>query len=154
MDICAYFDHYFDWRYFWNLCPVVLGSWTSNEVLVFGLPKVAFTPADITNYASRKVLLMCDIEGAERELLDPELAPSLKGMDIIVESHECLTAGITQLLIDRFKATHDLTLVQDDGQRQLHKPPAWFNNLAHLDQLLATGEWRSGPTPWLVMKAK
>ena len=32
-------------------------------------------------------------------------------------------------------------------------PPAWFNNLAHLDQLLATWEWRSGATPWLVMKA-
>lgn len=31
---------------------------------------------------------------------------------------------------------------------------AWFNNLAHLDQLLATWEWRSGPTPWLVMKTK
>jgi hypothetical protein len=27
-------------------------------------------------------------------------------------------------------------------------------SLAHLDQLLATWEWRSGPTPWLVMKAK
>ena len=70
--------------------------------------------------------------------------PAIKGMDIIFESHECLVAGITQLLIDRFKASHDITLVQDDGQRQLHKPPNWFNNLAHLDQLLATWEWRSG----------
>lgn len=32
--------------------------------------------------------------------------------------------------------------------------PDWFNNLAHLDQLLATWEWRSGPTPWLVMKVR
>jgi len=32
--------------------------------------------------------------------------------------------------------------------------PQWFNNLTHLDQLLATWEWRSGATPWLVMKAK
>jgi len=28
-----------------------------------------------------------------------------------------------------------------------------LGNLAHLDQLLAVWEWRSGPTPWLVMKA-
>jgi hypothetical protein len=97
---------------------------------------------------------MCDIQGAERELLDPQPTPTLKGMDIIVESHECLIAGIKQLLIGRFKASHDITLVQDDGQRQLHKPQNWFNNLAHLDQLLATWTWRSGPTPWLVMKAK
>jgi len=122
----------------------------ADRVAVGGL----FTPDDFAAYAGQKVLLMCDIEGAERELLDPALAPSLKGMDIIVESHECLIQGITQLLIDRFKATHNITLVQDDGQRQLIKPPNWFINLAHLDQLLATWEWRSGPTPWLVMKPK
>jgi hypothetical protein len=122
----------------------------SDQVSVGG----SFTPADFAAYAGQKVLLMCDIEGAERELLDPQASPALRGMDIIVESHECLIAGITQLLIDRFKATHDITLVQDDGQRQLHKLPNWFNNLAHLDQLLATWEWRSGPTPWLVMMAK
>jgi hypothetical protein len=113
-----------------------------------------FTPADFATHAGQDVLLMCDIEGAEREMLDPQVAPALKSMDIIVESHECLIPGITQLLIDRFKATHSITLVQDDGQRQLVKPPQWFINLAHLDQLLATWEWRSGPTPWLVMKPK
>jgi len=113
-----------------------------------------FSPADFAAYEGQKLLLMCDIEGAERELLDPVLAPALKGMDIIVESHECLITGVTQLLIDRFKDSHQITLVQDDGQRQLVTPPAWFLNLAHLDQLLATWEWRSGPTPWLVMKPK
>lgn len=113
-----------------------------------------FMPADFAVHAGKNVLLMCDIEGAERELLNPQVSPALQSMDIIVESHECLTAGVTQLLTDRFKATHDITLVQDDGQRQLEKPPQWFVNLAHLDQLLATWEWRSGPTPWLVMHAK
>jgi hypothetical protein len=113
-----------------------------------------FTPTDFAAYAGQDVLLMCDIEGAERDLLDPKLAPALKGMDIIVESHECLIPGITQLLIGRFKETHTIMLVQDDGQRQLAMPPQWFLNLAHLDQLLATWEWRSGPTPWLVMQPK
>ena len=79
-------------------------------------------------------------------------APALAGMDLIVESHECLQPGITQMLVDRFAATHEITLVNDDGQRQLQGAPPWFCNLAHLDQLLATWEWRSGPTPWLVMR--
>jgi hypothetical protein len=82
------------------------------------------------------------------------IAPALKGMDLIVESHECLVPGITQNLIDRFKETHHITIVQDDGQRQLQKMPNWFNNIPNLDQLLAVWEWRSGPTPWLVMKCK
>lgn len=113
-----------------------------------------FKPEDFVGYVDRRVLVLCDIEGGERDLLNPEAAPALKGMDIILESHECLVPGITQLLIDRFSATHDITVVQDNGQRQLQNAPAWFNNLAHLDQLLAVWEWRSGPTPWLVMKAK
>ena len=83
-------------------------------------------------------------------MLDPALAPALAGMDLIVESHECLLPGITHTLIERFKATHQITLVQDDGQ--LINPPQWFHNLAHLDQLLAT--WRSGATPWVVMRGR
>jgi hypothetical protein len=113
-----------------------------------------FRPEDFASYANQKVLVLCDIEGAERELLNPEVAPALKGMDLIVESHECLISGITQTLIDRFKDTHQITLIQDNGQRHLQDAPQWFNNLAHLDQLLATWEWRSGATPWLVMKAR
>ena len=112
-----------------------------------------FKPEDFANYANQKVLVLCDIEGAEKDLLDPALAPALKGMDLIVESHECLISGITQTLINRFKESHQITLVQDNGQRQLKDTPQWFNNLEHLDQLLATWEWRSGATPWLVMKA-
>lgn len=112
-----------------------------------------FRPEDFAAYTGRQVLVLCDIEGGERELLDPELAPALRGMDLIVESHECLKPGMTQLLIDRFAPTHTITLVEDNGQRHLHNAPAWFNNLAHLDQLLAVWEWRSGPTPWLVMKS-
>lgn len=121
----------------------------TNRVKVGAL----FKPEDFAKYTNQKVLVLCDIEGAEKDLLNPELTPTLKGIDLIVESHECLIPGITQILIDRFKDTHQITLVQDNGQRQLKDAPQWFNNLAHLDQLLATWEWRSGPTPWLVMNA-
>ena len=112
-----------------------------------------FKTEDFANYANQKVLVLCDIEGAEKDLLNPEIAPALKGMDLIVESHECLIPGITQTLVNRFKESHQIYLVQDNGQRQLKDAPQWFTNLAHLDQLLATWEWRSGPTPWLVMKS-
>jgi len=125
-----------------------------NEVSDRVKVSALFKPEDFANYANQKVLVLCDIEGAEKDLLDPELAPALKGMDLIVESHECLISGITQTLINRFKESHQITLVQDSGQRQLKDSPQWFNNLAHLDQLLATWEWRSGATPWLVMKAR
>jgi hypothetical protein len=121
-----------------------------DRVKVSGL----FSPADFANYDQASTLVFCDIEGAELELLDPEIAPALSSMDLIVESHECLRPGITDILIMRFSATHDVQLVSDNGSRQLDNVPAWFRQLSHLDQLLATWEWRSGPTPWLVMRAK
>lgn len=122
----------------------------AGRVAVGGL----FATQDFAAYAGQRALLLCDIEGGERDLLTPDSAPALKSMDIIVESHECLMPGITGDLIRRFERTHEITLVQDNGQRRLEDAPVWFNRLAHLDQLLAIWEWRSGATPWLVMKAR
>ena len=105
-------------------------------------------------FEAHNALVFCDIEGAERALLDPIKVPALAKFDIIVESHECLINGITEDLINRFSPTHDIVRIDDDGSRGLERAPKWFSELAHLDQLLATWEWRSGPTPWLVMDAK
>jgi len=122
----------------------------SDRVLISGL----FTLDNLTSLDASSTLILCDIEGAEKELLDPQKSSALKFVDIIVESHECLIPGVTQLLINRFNESHEISLVRDNGQRSLETPPQWFTNLAHLDQLLATWEWRSGPTPWLVMNSK
>jgi hypothetical protein len=112
----------------------------------------AFTDFEI--YRGQRPLVLCDIEGAELDLLDPERSPALREMDIIVEAHECYRQGIVATLASRFAPSHDITLVQDDGLRSLERMPDWFKSLRHLDQILCTWEWRSGPTPWLVMRAK
>ena len=123
----------------------------SDRVQVGGL----FSPSDFDRYSDgSRPLVLCDIEGAELELLDIDKAASLSEMDLIVESHECLRPGVTQSLINRFNESHEIVLIHDNGQRYLNQAPDWFNGLAHLDQLLATWEWRSGPTPWLVMTSK
>ena len=113
-----------------------------------------FSHADFARFSGIKCLVLCDIEGAEKELLDPILAPELAALDIVVESHECLIPGITELLINRFKDTHDIIKIEDNGMRELSGMPSWFYELAHLDQLLSVWEWRSGPTPWLIMRSK
>ena len=113
-----------------------------------------FKPEDFAALAEQRVLLLCYSEESEKELLNSEQFQQIKTIDILLECHECLIPGITNQIIRRFEASHDITIVLDNGQRQLLNSPKWFNNLSHLDQLLATWEWRSGPTPWLVMKAK
>lgn len=113
-----------------------------------------FDPAGFAALPPGRTLVLCDIEGGEGELLDPALAPELARMDLIVESHDCLTAGMTARLTERFRPTHDIAVIPDNGLRRLDSMPQWFLELDHMDQLLATWEWRSGPTPWLVMKAR
>ncbi len=122
----------------------------SERVQVFG----ELVAEDLTSELLGEAIIFCDIEGAERELLDPSKAPALALADIVVESHECLVPGVTNILKDRFAATHDVVEVEDNGMREITNLPKWFQQLAHLDQLLATWEWRSGPTPWLVMTKK
>jgi hypothetical protein len=100
----------------------------------------------------KKSLVVCDIEGAEAELLDPTLAPGLLKADILVEAHDCMRPGISALIAGRFRATHEVRLIG----RALDSSglPEWMEALSDLDRLIALWEWRSGPTPWLWMQRR
>jgi hypothetical protein len=113
-----------------------------------------FRIEDFARYAGQRALVFCDIEGAERELLDPDKAPALRTMDMIVEAHECFLPGLTQELVRRFSPSHEIELIVDDGQRRLGAMPDWFRHVTNLDQLLTVWEWRAGQTPWLAMRAR
>lgn len=119
-----------------------------GQVKVGGL----FAPEDFAAFAGRRCLVVCDIEGAEDDLLRPDLAPALAGMSLIVESHECYKPGLTDRLVERFAPTHDIERLEI-GPRTLPLPD-WFGPANHMDRLIAVWEWRAGPTPWLVMRPK
>ena len=108
--------------------------------------------ADFDLCSAHKTLVVCDIEGAEAELLDPARAPGLRAADILVEAHDCMHHGLSHTLVERFKATHRIRVIgrhlDDSGL------PDWMEALSDLDRLVALWEWRSGPTPWLWMVKK
>ncbi|MCR5874828.1 hypothetical protein LRS10_11995 [Phenylobacterium sp. J426] len=108
-----------------------------------------FAPEDFERFAGRRALVIMDVEGAETELLRPDLAPALGGMRLIVETH---SAAALEALVQRFTATHDIERIDTAG-KTCDLPP-WLKALGHLDQLLAVWEWRGCPTPWLVMRPK
>ena len=123
-----------------------------NKVEDFIQIESYFHPSMLKAYKHIKSLLICDVEGDEKTLLDINSYSELKKIDILFESHECLSSGITKELINRFSPSHKISLIYDDGLRKLHNAPKWFLKLENLDQLLATWEWRSGPTPWMFMQ--
>ncbi len=111
-----------------------------------------FAHADFAVCSGQKSLVLCDIEGAEGELLDPVAAPGLLRADILVEVHEGMRPGLVQLLAERFAPTHTITRYErrlvDTGL------PDWTDTLGDLDRLLLLWEWRATPTPWLWLKRK
>jgi hypothetical protein len=120
----------------------------AGRVIVGGEVK----PDGFQVYAGRRALVMVDAEGAETDILQPELSPALAGMNIIVETHDLYRPGTLELLKSRFAPTHEIVRV-DTGPKTVALP-TWLTDLGHLDQLLAVWEWRALPTPWLVMTPK
>ena len=120
----------------------------SGQVSIGGL----MDHADFDICRTARTVVICDIEGAEADLLDPARAPGLLSADILVETHDCLTPGLSQLIAARFAATHHVQVIgrklDDSGL------PDWMEGLSDLDRLIALWEWRSGPTPWLWMQRK
>lgn len=109
-------------------------------------------PEDFEAFAGPGRLVLMDVEGAEDDLLRPDISPALAHMHIIVEAHEVYRPGVAARLAERFAATHHVTQLPMGG-RTLPLPD-WLMASNHLDQLLAVWEWRLGPTPWLVMRPK
>lgn len=108
--------------------------------------------ADFDLCLRAKTLLICDIEGAEAALIDPNLAPGLLAADILIETHDCITPGLAALIANRFAASHDI--VRIDRALDSAALPDWAHGLSDLDRLLCLWEWRNGPTPWLWMTKK
>ena len=100
-----------------------------------------FAGEDFAGYPAGDTLVICDIEGAEDALLDPERYSALAGMDLIVELHEGVKPGIARRICARFELSHDMTVVLHAGHAA--KLPDFFQRLGHLDQLLAVWEWRT-----------
>lgn len=97
-------------------------------------------------------LVICDIEGAEDELLDPQAAPGLAHADILVEVHEGLKPGLLARLQDRFAPTHRVTRL--DRRLAPDALPPFAQGWSDMDRLIALWEWRAAPTPWLWMECR
>lgn len=132
-----------------NLCAQLAdANGVADRITLGGL----MTHQDFDICADQSTLVICDIEGAEADLLDPARANGLRHADILVETHDCITAGLSALISNRFAATHDITRIERDLNADALPP--WSHNLSDMDRLLMLWEWRTGPTPWLWMTRK
>jgi len=111
-----------------------------------------FTPSDFRAFRGRRAWIVIDIEGGELALLDALPATELAEFDLLIECHDCFQTGTSECLARGLSETHAVRIVKQCNTA-VTLPPL-FDNLGHLDQLLAVWEWRSGPTPWLVAASR
>ena len=120
----------------------------SDRVMLGGV----FSHDDFAQFAAGETVVIVDIEGAELDLLDPQAARVLKGLDIQVEMHNRFEAAFNRDFIARFEESHEIQRIFP-AERDI-SVYAELRDLEHLDQLLAFWEFRRGPNPWLFMKAR
>jgi hypothetical protein len=59
-----------------------------------------------------RTVIVCDCEGAELDLLQPDLTPGLRFADLLVELHDFVRPEISRTVCARFAATHRLEVVE------------------------------------------
>jgi Methyltransferase small domain len=101
---------------------------------------------------TERSLLIVDCEGAEFELLDPARVPETLHCDMIIECHDFAKPGITQVLIKRYSASHDIVDVLEGA-----RDPSQFaimRGWQSIDRWLAINEGRPVLMNWLVCWAR
>ena len=94
--------------------------------------------------------MIVDTEGAEVDILQPDLSPALAQMSIIVETHDLFRAGARATLTERFTPTHDIVTVHQ-GPKMFDMPRAAEAAEPPRPTPGGLGMARARPTPWLVM---
>jgi len=96
--------------------------------------------------------IICDVEGAEYELMDPVRIPALTRSDILVELHEFHRPDMADVLRRRFSGTHDIELIPSRPRSRKDLPPPV--DLTEASGAACLDEQRPGPMNWFWMTAK
>jgi hypothetical protein len=109
-------------------------------------------PDDLLDLPDGSLFVLCDAEGAELELMDPERAPRLRDASAIVELHEFASPGVGEAISRRFAGTHDVRFVHS-GPRFVADYPALMSvpGVGYMDREMAVSEFRHSRISWAVL---
>lgn len=103
-----------------------------------------------------RTVVICDVEGYEQVLLDPEKVPALRTATILVELHEFVVRGISSVIETRFSPTHHVSIILEQPRTRADYP---FNNW--YTRMLPTAyatyrvqEFRPERMSWMLLRPK
>jgi hypothetical protein len=112
------------------------------------------TPQALAELDAEGAAVICDVDGAEAELIDPDRVEWLRTATLLVEVHEAHAPGVTDKLRERLSPTHSLEWIEQ-RPHYLADPDYrifWSLGLSPIQQQMILSELRPFPTPWLYAK--
>jgi hypothetical protein len=103
------------------------------------------------------LLVVMDVEGAERELADPVRVPGLRKATLLIETHDLLVPGCRDAITARFGGTHAITAIATQPRTLDDFPAALAPSLRRWMPsrcVEAVQEWRGGPQEWLLFEPR
>jgi precorrin-6B methylase 2 len=133
-----------------NLKKLAVLNGVENQIII----KSWFDKDELKEIDSSNGIIICDVEGAEKEILDPESNPYLLKFDILVEVHDGMASStIREILMDRFTRTHTVQHTQFQSENSLRvNYMSWIRNRKFIKQALNEG--RKYGLDWLYFKKK
>jgi hypothetical protein len=98
----------------------------------------------------KRALVFLDCEGAEKDLLRPDLAPGLLHADIVVECHDFLDSAITPTILKRFHGSHNVTRIDEQSHEWPGLPE--LRGMGGMDKAAAMFEARTVLMHWLILR--
>lgn len=99
-----------------------------------------------------KCLLIIDCEGAEIQLLKPDLVPALSLADMLIECHDFVNRRLTKRLCERFAQTHEIEWIREGARPAAIHP--FLQRLTGFERALAMCEFRPEPMHWLFCSSR
>lgn len=93
-------------------------------------------------------LIVCDCEGFELDLFPPALPAQLGNFDLLIETHDFITPGITACLASRFAKTHTIHTIVSGQLRRIEDYPE-LARLTLAERHVATAENRPCTMHWI-----
>jgi len=114
-----------------------------------------FDGSEYERFAHDTTCLLMDVEGGERELLDPIRYPAVSKMDIVVQLYDYVKPELSTEIPLRFAPTHDVRVMPNAPfSFPLEKILGPDYAPGHFDNLIATWENRGGVTPFGIFMRK
>jgi hypothetical protein len=110
----------------------------ADRVLLYG----TCDPVALSRVEGSEPFVLCDCEGCEVDVLDPAAVPSLRSATLIVELHDHLQPGTTEIVLGRFADSHDATLISSRPRN-----PAGYQELRGLSRRDAARVLGERPLP-------